>query len=240
MKDTRNTVHRTTMSQSPSKQAPWDLTQFPQSPSAALSYSPESHRWSEITSLSTVLLVWGKARSLRAPNLGCWGAESHGWFDVLPKKLCTRCDAWRMHVHFGFFVCLFPLHLYKIRESFCPALSIFWLGQYHSPTWLWTCSHWWDGIWGTDSWTHIYLLRKLLGSQRPVEAFVTRERLLVPTCCPLLTAMPHFSCREDASLYPKCWWNGQRKAASWNGRLKSRIHEHWIKQAQERNRKQGG
>ena len=27
------------------------------------------------------------------PNLGCRGAESPGWFDVLPKN-CTRHDAW--------------------------------------------------------------------------------------------------------------------------------------------------
>ena len=41
--DTRNIVQRTMTPQSPSKQAPWDLTQFSQSPSAALSYFPESH-----------------------------------------------------------------------------------------------------------------------------------------------------------------------------------------------------
>ena len=31
-------------------------------------------------------LVWGKARSCRVPNLGCSGAESSGWFYVLPKN----------------------------------------------------------------------------------------------------------------------------------------------------------
>ena len=31
-------------------------------------------------------LVLGKARSHRVPNLGCRGAESPGWFDVLPKN----------------------------------------------------------------------------------------------------------------------------------------------------------
>ena len=36
--------------------------------------------------LSKVVLVWGKARSHRAPNLDCRGAESPGWFDVLPKS----------------------------------------------------------------------------------------------------------------------------------------------------------
>ena len=40
---TRNVVHRTMIPQSPSKQAPWDLTQFSQSPLAALLYFPDSH-----------------------------------------------------------------------------------------------------------------------------------------------------------------------------------------------------
>ena len=57
-----------------------------QLPSAAPLYFPESHWWSEISSLSKVILVLGKARSCRAPNLGCRGAESPGWFDVLPKN----------------------------------------------------------------------------------------------------------------------------------------------------------
>ena len=63
-----------------------DLTQFTQSPSAALSYFPESHRWSEIFSLSKVILVLGKASSHRVPNLGSSGSESPGWFDVSPKN----------------------------------------------------------------------------------------------------------------------------------------------------------
>ena len=66
------------MPQYPSKSAPWDLTQFSQSPSAALSYFPESHLWSEISSLSKVTLALGKARCLNAPNLGYGGAESLG------------------------------------------------------------------------------------------------------------------------------------------------------------------
>ena len=33
-----------------------------------------------------LILVWGKARSHRAPNLGCSRAESPGWFDVLSKN----------------------------------------------------------------------------------------------------------------------------------------------------------
>ena len=72
--------------QSPAKQAPWDLTQFSQSPSAVPLDFHESHWLSEISSFSKGILVLGKARSLRAPNLGCRGAESPGWFDVLPKN----------------------------------------------------------------------------------------------------------------------------------------------------------
>ena len=67
------------------------------SPSAALSYFPESHWWSEISSLSKVILILGKARSCRAPNWGCRGAESSGWFDVSPKNSAwdeMRRDVW--------------------------------------------------------------------------------------------------------------------------------------------------
>ena len=59
-------------------------------------YFPESHQWSEISPLSKVTLVLGKARSCRVPNLGCRGTESPGWFDILPK-LSARAlagDAW--------------------------------------------------------------------------------------------------------------------------------------------------
>ena len=55
-------------------------------PSAVPSYFPKSYQWSEISSLSKVNLVLGKARSHRAPNLGCTGAESPGWFDLLQKN----------------------------------------------------------------------------------------------------------------------------------------------------------
>ena len=57
-----------------------------ESPSDAPSYFPESHQCSEISSLSKVILVLGKAKRHRAPNLGCSGAESPGWFGVLPKS----------------------------------------------------------------------------------------------------------------------------------------------------------
>ena len=75
------------MPQSPSEEAPGDLTQFSQSPSAAPLYFPEFHSWSEISSLSKVIFVLGKARSRRAPNLGCRGAESPGRCAVSPKTL---------------------------------------------------------------------------------------------------------------------------------------------------------
>ena len=52
---------------------------------AALWDFPDSHQWSEISSLSKVILVLGKARSCRAPNLRFSEAEPPGWFDVSPK-----------------------------------------------------------------------------------------------------------------------------------------------------------
>ena len=60
--------------------------QFSQSPSAVLLYFPESHPWSEIFSLSKVILVLEKPRSHRAWNLGCRGAWLPRWFDVSPKN----------------------------------------------------------------------------------------------------------------------------------------------------------
>ena len=45
-----------------------------------------THWQSEISFLSKVILVLGKARSFRVSNLSCSGAESSGWFDVLPKN----------------------------------------------------------------------------------------------------------------------------------------------------------
>ena len=42
--------------------------------------------WSEISFLPKVILVLVKARSRRAPSLGCRGAESPGWFDVSLKN----------------------------------------------------------------------------------------------------------------------------------------------------------
>ena len=61
-------------------------SQFSQLPSAALWYFPESHWQYEISSLSKVILVLGKARSHRAPNLGCRGCWITWVTIVLPKK----------------------------------------------------------------------------------------------------------------------------------------------------------
>ena len=95
------------MPQSLSKQAPWDshtsssisstiqnILQNPllESPSAALWYFPESHWWSKISSLSKVILVLGKARSCRVPNLDL--GLSHLGDLMFHKKLCTKHDAW--------------------------------------------------------------------------------------------------------------------------------------------------
>ena len=71
-------------------------SQFSQSPSAALLYFPESHRWSEISSLSKVTLAFGKARSCRSPNLVCRVAESPGDLMICQK---TLCETWCVSRH---------------------------------------------------------------------------------------------------------------------------------------------
>ena len=80
--------------QSPSEQATWDITQFSQSLPDDPSYFPESHWRSEISSISKVNLVLGKARSHRVPNMGSRESESPTWFDDFTKNLWMRCDAW--------------------------------------------------------------------------------------------------------------------------------------------------
>ena len=59
-------------------------TVFPVTISCLIVFSWIS-RLSEISFLWKVSLLLKKGRNLRAPNLGCRGAESPGWFDVLPK-----------------------------------------------------------------------------------------------------------------------------------------------------------
>ena len=53
----------------------------------------------KISSLSKVVLVFGKARSHRAPNLGCSRAGSPGWFDVLPKNSAQDMKHEQVHCH---------------------------------------------------------------------------------------------------------------------------------------------
>ena len=59
---------------------------FLELPSPTSRCFPESHRWPEISFLSKVTLVVEKARSHRAPNLGCRGDESLRWFNLFPKN----------------------------------------------------------------------------------------------------------------------------------------------------------
>ena len=124
--DTRNTVHRTMIPLSPSKRAPWDLTQFSQLLSAVPSYFPESHWQSEICSLSKVILVLGKDRSHRVPNLGCSAAESSEWFDVSPNY-----SAWDMMHKWA--------HCYdEAANHQLPIAAAFWIIQIVSAEECWS------------------------------------------------------------------------------------------------------
>ena len=77
----------------------WDLTKFSESPSAVQSYFLEYHQWSEISSLSKVILVLGKARSCRVPNLGYSGTESPGRFYVSLKHSAWDVMHEQAHCH---------------------------------------------------------------------------------------------------------------------------------------------
>ena len=81
---------------------------FPQSPSAAPSYFPESHWQPEISSLSKVILVFGKAVSCRAPNLGYEGVESPEWFDISPKDSARDTMHKQAHCRDGAANCQLP------------------------------------------------------------------------------------------------------------------------------------
>ena len=72
----------------------WTSHKFSQLPSAALLYFPD---FPEISSISKVILVFGKARSCSAPNLGCRGLSHLGdlmfhqnstWDTMHERALC--------------------------------------------------------------------------------------------------------------------------------------------------------
>ena len=95
-----------------------------------------------------MILVLGKARNHRAPNLGCSGAESPGWFDVLPKtaqdmmheraRCCDEAANHQLPTAAAFWIIQFVSseersssmqHLIQICWSTC---SVCWMWQPHS------------------------------------------------------------------------------------------------------------
>ena len=122
--------------QSPSKPAPWDLTQVSQSPSAAPSYFPQFHWWSEISPLSKVILVLGKARR---PKDQIWAVGGCHLGDLMfHQKLCTR-RAW------SWWSCQSPVALsysflnhpnsfhggmFKLNTKFNADLLVYWLSRF--------------------------------------------------------------------------------------------------------------
>ena len=79
--------------QSPSKYAPWDLTQFFQSPSAAPSYFPESHGESETSSLAKEILV---LRKVEITGNQIWALE--GLSQVGDLMFCKKTAQDVMHL----------------------------------------------------------------------------------------------------------------------------------------------
>ena len=114
-----------------------------ESPSAALLYFPESYRWSEISCLSKVILVSGKARTHRVPHLGCRGTESPEWFNVPPKNSAWDVMREKAHCHdeaanhwLPIAAAVFiTLHLSASEEHWGSTLLIVWSGGLYS---------WWE------------------------------------------------------------------------------------------------
>ena len=99
IKDIRNIVHRIMKPQPPLEFGTLGPhTVLPITISCPVVF-PESHQWSEISSLSKVIWVLGKARRHRAPNLGCSRAGSPGWFDVSQKNSARDVMHKQAHCH---------------------------------------------------------------------------------------------------------------------------------------------
>ena len=121
---------------------------------------PEPHRQSEISSLSKVILVLGKARSHRAPNLGHSGADLSDL--MFCQKNCMRRDARAGALSWG--SCQSPVAhscgllnhlnsfhrgmlklntkfdadslLYSLSHFECSGHTVHMLTQRHLPSWL--------------------------------------------------------------------------------------------------------
>ena len=65
-----------------------------ESRAAAPSYFPESHPWSEISSFSKVILVWGKSQKSQGAKSRLWGCWVTWVMRCFTKNLCTRHAAW--------------------------------------------------------------------------------------------------------------------------------------------------
>ena len=107
------------MPQSPSKQASWDLTQFSQSPSAAASCFPESHQQSATSSLPKVILVLGKPRSHRVPNLAYRVTESPGLLMFRRKTAWNVMHEWEHYCDDGAHHQLPRAAAFWLLNSFC-------------------------------------------------------------------------------------------------------------------------
>ena len=108
--DTRNIVYRTMTPQSPSKYKTWDLTELSPLPSTALWWFPESHQRSEISSLSKVIWVLGKARSTEHHS---WAVKGLSHLDDLMFCQKTLHKTWCMSR---------SIAVIKLRITNCPEL----------------------------------------------------------------------------------------------------------------------
>ena len=100
--------------QSPSKKAPWDITQFSQSPAAASSYFPVSHWQSEISSsFCKVILVWEKPE-VTGHQIWAIGSLSH-----LGDLMFCKNPAWDVICDWAHYCYKAANHQLPIAVAFC-------------------------------------------------------------------------------------------------------------------------
>ena len=116
-----------------------------QSLSRGASQSAVRRRWlslctvwpshSQISSLSTAIIAFGKARSRRETNLGCRGAERPGWCDALPKKILHESRTMGRGIIMMKLICSFGHYEYDghtVHKLSQRRLTAYWLAPRES------------------------------------------------------------------------------------------------------------
>ena len=161
---------------------------------------------SEISSISKVILVLGKARSHMALNLWCSRAESPGWFDVSPKY-----SAWDM-MHERTYCCE------EAANHQLPIAAAFWIIPIVSmeecssltQNLMQICCSTCSAIWMHSHTVHLLTQRCLL---LPVTSTVKSSLFTHAHSSPLSLAASLYQCCANCSHYINNGWAFSRQTS---------------------------